>query len=416
MRKFGFSGNEEQILVAVSGGLDSMVLATMLKDAGFKIGVAHCNYQLRGEDSDNDETLVADWCVEHQIKFHLKKLETKRLANRSNSSIQMVARDERYRFFEELMNEFGYTATALAHHANDRVESLLLNVLRGTGIRGLQGMPSNRGKFIRPLINFTKEEVRTYGAKNTILFREDASNQEIHYQRNWVRLRLLPMLLQLDKEAFAKLLELCERVEKELPNYNAWVASNLAKIQAENGISIDEMKDVDASFTLLKELLGAKGFSTDQVFEVLDLLDTVSGSEICSESHRVIKNRDVLLVADLDSQNAKPSLEFEVLDKNELKSFETHPYTTLLDADRIDRSAFELRRWQEGDRFKPLGMKGWKLLSDFFIDQKLSLLDKERTWLLTINDQIVWVVGFRLDDRFKILDATQKVLKITAKF
>lgn len=429
MRKLDFPNDGRSILVAVSGGVDSMVLASMLLESGFSIAVAHCNYQLRGVDSDADEALVRNWCAEHSIPFHLKRVETQKLAEQSNSSIQMVAREERYQFFEELMTEHGYVATALAHHANDRVESLLLNVLRGTGFRGLQGMPAKRENYIRPLLGFTKDEIRAYAKLKNVLFREDASNSKTDYQRNWIRLRVLPMLQAIDKNAFNKLLQLCERAELELPKYEDWVRRQQNHLVNDSSISIEKLQQSKAPFTVLKELLEPQGFTSNHVFEVMDIVDSESGSEVSSETHRVLKDRDELLISELNLKENQPLLQFEILNRSDVKSLKTESNVALVDAGSVGADGytprtrisiseipnFQLCRWKQGDKFKPLGMKGWKLLSDFFIDKKLSIPEKERTWLLTFQNQIVWVIGMRLDDRFKITDSTQKVLKISAK-
>jgi tRNA(Ile)-lysidine synthase len=241
----GISKTDKPILVAVSGGMDSMVLATLFHENGYQIGVAHCNYQLRGLESDGDKELVRNWCTEHEIPYHLKNVETQKLANETNRSVQMIARDERYAFFDALRKEYGYAFTALAHHANDRVESLLINILRGTGFRGLQGMPSKREGIIRPLIGFTKKELRDYAEETSVPFRNDASNLETYYQRNWVRLRLIPMLQHVDAKVFDQLLKLCERAEAEIPNYEECVTENLEDWKLEKNIlSIHKIKRV----------------------------------------------------------------------------------------------------------------------------------------------------------------------------
>ena len=414
MLNLGFPNDGKRFLVAVSGGVDSMALASLLLESCYSIAVAHCNYQLRGADSDADEVLVRNWCSERNVPFHLKKVETKKLAEDSDSSIQMIARDERYRFFEELMNEYGYAATALAHHANDRVESLLMNVLRGTGFRGLQGMPSKRDTYIRPLLGFTKGEILDCAQFNNVPFREDASNAETYYQRNWIRLRVLPMLQASDENAFEKLLQLCERAESELPDYKNWIRERHEEIRTDTRISIKKLQQSKAPFIILKELLEQKGFTSNHIFELLDILDSESGSEVPSEMHRVIKDRDELLISKLSQNEIPPELQFEIFERSQIQSLKTEANVALLDADKVNQSEMKIRKWQQGDKFKPLGMKGWKLLSDFFIDQKLSVPEKEQAWLLTHQNEIVWVIGQRLDDRFKVAYSTQKVLKISS--
>ena len=426
IESFGVSNSLKPILVAVSGGLDSIVLATFLHENGYQIGVAHCNYQLRGAESDADEELVRSWCEEREISFHVKNVETQKLADQTNHSIQMIARDERYSFFDSLRKEHGYGFTALAHHANDRVESLLINVLRGTGFRGLQGMSSKREGIIRPLIGVTKKELRDYAEESSVPFRDDASNLETYYQRNWLRLRLIPMLQHSDAKAFDQLLKFCERAQAEIPNYEGFVTENLEDWKLENNtLSIQKIQQSKAPFTILKEFLRSKGFSSDQVFEVLSILDSVSGSQVCSGTHRVTKDRDCLIVSEIEVSEMQPKLSFELIPRSELKTLKAPINIALIDTNLIgvygnapistdsQNPDFQLRKWQKGDRFKPLGMKGWKKLSDLFNDQKRSILEKVQVWVLTFEREIVWVIGKRLDDRFKVSQSTQKVLKVT---
>jgi tRNA(Ile)-lysidine synthase len=401
------------VLVAASGGMDSMVLASLLQQNGYSLAVAHCNYQLRGADSDADEELVRNWCEDRSVPFHSKRVNAKELAEQSGQSVQMIARNERYQFFSELMESYDYQVTAVAHHANDQVESLLINILRGTGIRGFRGMPASRDGVIRPLLGFTKDEIQNYAVQHNVSFREDVSNQETYYLRNWVRLKLLPMLQARDNNAFRTLVDFCNRVEVALPNYEAWVQKKMHLVKTENGISIEQLKKSKAPFTILKEILEPLGFNTDMVFEVLDILESDSGATVSSASHQVLKDRDELIISSLDGKIRKPKLKFESLSRGSLESLKVHSSIALLDAEKIDIEELELRKWQQGDKFKPLGMKGWKLLSDFFIDEKVSLLEKQQVWLLTHQNEIVWVIGHRIDDRFKVTDNTQKVLKVT---
>lgn len=410
---FGLHSKNESYLAAVSGGVDSMVLLSLFYEGGFRLAVAHLNYQLRGRESDLDEELVRNWCAMRNVPFHSKRVNTFELAEESNSSVQMVARNERYSFFEELMDSKGYSVTALAHHADDRVESLLINVLRGTGLRGLQGMPSRRGRFIRPLIEFRNLEIRQYAQRKGILFREDASNAKTDYQRNWVRHRLLPMLETFHPNSVSAMIVFCQRVERELPNYEALIQNELSEFDSSSALKLDKLRGSKVPFTLLKEALEPIGFSSDQVFEVLGMLDSESGSSVSSRTHRVLRDRESLLIEPLFRQENEPRLRFELIPRATISSLKTESNIALLNGDRITSSDLKLRKWQEGDRFKPLGMKGWKKISDFFIDEKLSISEKDKTWLLIYQDEVVWVVGMRLDNRFKVTTDTQKVLKIS---
>lgn len=402
----------DRILVAVSGGVDSMVLSFLLLGAGYDIAIAHCNYQLRGEDSETDEKLVRMWASQSGIPFHSKRIDTEKLVEESNGSVQMVAREERYRFFSGLMQKHGYAATALAHHADDRIESLLINVLRGTGIRGLVGMRVKRDRYVRPLLFSTKVEIRQYAEQHGIPFREDASNAEIGHKRNWVRLRLLPMLRKTDPKIDGKLLSFSERVENELPDYMGWVEEEKTELLSKDGISIPKLRSSKYPFTILKEIMGPKGFSSDQVFQLLGMLDGESGSEVGNDHYRIVKDREHLIVSERDHDVEKPKLTFELLPRSEIDSLKTKAHIALFDADKIRPENLKLRHWKDGDRFRPLGMQGWKKLSDFFIDEKISVLEKEQIWLLLYNGEIVWIIGKRPDERFKVTGSTERVLKV----
>ena len=412
----GLSLKKQKLLVAVSGGVDSMVLVDLLLKSDCSIALAHCNYHLRGSASDKDQKLVEEFARNHGLVVHVKHIDTKTIVAKTNASTQMVARDERYRFFKELNEEHAYDLTVLAHNADDRIESLLINVLRGTGIRGLQGMPVTRESYARPLLFAKKTEIREYAFRNQVRFREDASNSEVHYQRNWIRLRILPMLKQIDSAAEVKLLNLAERVAKEIPAYEDLVVREIKDLStsSSNTLSVAKIQSADYPFTLLRELLGKFDFSSDQVFEVIDLLESSSGTFVEKGNTRVIKNREELIIHQKLGSTNKPKLTFELIERTEIKSFMVDEFQTLLDANLVETDKFELRHWQKGDAFKPLGMTGFKKLSDFFVDNKLSIAEKDKVWLLTQNDTIIWVVGMRLDDRFKLTPKTQKVLKITA--
>jgi len=415
LRAVGVS-DSDIILVAVSGGVDSMVLLHLLHSLGISVAVAHCNFGLRGEASDGDEQLVSDYCKERSISFHSRKFDTRASVNETNSSVQMVARDLRYDFFKELMETHCYRFTALAHHADDRIESLVLNVLRGTGLRGLQGMPSVRGPFIRPLITFRKKELEEFATQHEVPFREDASNAEAKYRRNRVRLHLLPMLRLLRPDAEEHLLHFAERVEESIPDFERWSdmqRNNLSKFH-DNALRIDREK-LNAHpypFTLLKEVIGPLGLSSEQVLELLREKDAQSGV-MDSDSHRLFIEKDALVIFGRDVLQTAPRFSVERMRMEDVRSLDTPPDTIIIDAGLVNPDRLSVRKWAEGDRFRPLGMKGTKKLSDYFIDNKFTASQKATTWLLVHGEDIVWVMGHRMDDRFKVTDRTDEVLRIS---
>lgn len=407
----------ETLLVAVSGGADSMTLLHALFHLKVTVAVAHCNYGLRGCDSDADEALVRQFCITHSIPFHKARFDTKAMADASGISIQMVARNLRYAFFEEIMDDCGYAFTMLAHHADDRVESLVLNLIRGTGFRGLMGMPSRRGRFLRPMLSVRRAEIETYATSNHVPFLTDASNMQAKYRRNRVRLQVLPMLRQLVPDIDVRIIRFCERTEELLPAFDAWIEKERQQLSEfrdgtfrldRNALLLHPQR-----FTVTKEILRPMGFSSAQVHELLHL-SPYSFSMLETRSHRLYAEANAFVVVSIQALNTPPALHKILALRSDYESLKTDSNTVLFDADLLAADHLSIRKWAAGDSFRPLGMKGSKKVSDFLTDRKLSPSDKDRTWVLTNGEMIVWVIGHRMDDRFKVTDKTVRVLQITA--
>lgn len=407
----------DTVLVAVSGGVDSMVLLHILHGMGIRVAVAHCNFGLRGTESDADEQMVEELCKHQNIPFHVSRFETKTLAAKSSSSVQMVARDLRYNFFKELMEVHDYRFTALAHHADDRIESLILNVLRGTGVRGLQGMPAVRGPYIRPLLTFRKHALVQFANENEVNYRRDASNAEPKYRRNRVRLHLLPMLRILRPDAEDQLLHFAEKVEQSIPDFERWagIQRKHLVLPQNNALRIEreKLRNHPYPFTILKEIIGPMGYSSEQVFELLREKAAQSGV-MDSQLHRIFIEKNALVIFKNYVLETAPRFSAQRLFKSHLPSLNTTRDTILVDANLVNLDRLSIRKWTEGDRFRPLGMKGTKKLSDYFIDNKFTASQKATTWLLMHGKEIVWVMGHRMDDRFKVTKNTNEVLKIVA--
>ncbi len=412
--QLGLSASDK-LLVAVSGGVDSMILLHLLHQVHPHLEVAHCNYGLRGKESDADTALVREWCADHHIALHVAHFDTEKLMAVAGTSLQMVARDLRYAYFNTLMDDHGLACTALAHHADDRLESLILNLLRGTGYRGFQGMPRQRDRFIRPLLHIRKADLLHHARSNGVPYRDDASNAKPDYDRNRVRLHLLPMLHQLMPDAEQKLLALAQRTEQELTTVQQRIDIEIAAIcrveRDETHIDRKQLAHHPFPFTVLKELLGPWGFSTDQVWEMILHPEQRTG-HMDSATHTAFIEPERIVALPTEALHAPPQLDIQTLHRDAATALQTPKHIIQVDASTVDMAKLTLRKWRHGDKFKPFGMKGWKLVSDQLIDSKCTALEKERTWLLVQDESIVWVMGHRMDDHFRITDRTSQLVRI----
>jgi tRNA(Ile)-lysidine synthase len=436
----------DSLLVTVSGGVDSMTLLHLLLATGYKVGVAHCNFRLRGEESDGDEQLVRQRCTRENIPLFVAHFDTEKYAGQKGISTQMAARELRYAWFEEVTAAHGFTKIAVAHNANDEVETFFLNLVRGTGLQGLLGMAAAQRKIVRPLLFAPRTEILQYAQEHGIHFREDSSNSHVKYARNRIRINVLPELAKLNPSLLPTMQGNMERL-RAAQRLVAGMVDDLQKkacTQKEDMlyIKISELPAEQRSFWLF-ELLHERGFSSATVNGIEAALSGASGKIFYSPTHRLLKDREMLIVAPkkrgtIEGERAtgdwKPTatswaveLKEEGLDGQEVKvgsavfSFEIIEAASvrlnqgsnvaLLDCDML-QFPIRLRRWQAGDRFAPLGMKGEKKLSDFFTDSKLTLFEKQEQLLLcSANGDVAWVAGRRIDNRYRVTKNTRRILK-----
>ncbi len=418
---------EKKILLACSGGTDSMVLAHLFFEINKNFSVAHCNFKLRGNESDTDEEFVKQWAKKHKISVYTAVFNTKEYAKQKGISTQMAARELRYNWFYELAEKYQFDYIATAHHLDDDLETFFINLSRGSGIKGLIGIPAVNDKVIRPLLPFSRQEIEAFAIKNKIAWREDSSNKTTHYLRNKLRHTVLPQLKEITPQLTQNFKVTKQHLQQSnylLNDYISLVYSLVAKQEGEEFyFDIPKIKGLPNSNALLYELLFPFGFTNWE--DVYHLLDAQSGKYIVSENFRVIKNRDVLLITkrrkELDNEKFFISEETQEIAKPLAMRFikVSSIQKTNLKTVYIDNSLLKyplvLRKWQKGDYFYPFGMKGKKKLSKFFKDEKLSLAQKEKAWVLTSKNKIIWVVGYRADERFKVTESTNSILKIDIK-
>ncbi|MGC4057808.1 MAG: tRNA lysidine(34) synthetase TilS [Chitinophagaceae bacterium] len=418
----------EQILLAVSGGCDSMALAHLLLESGIRFAAAHCNFQLRGTDSDADATLVQSFAEENQISYHHITFNTLQSAA-NGEGIQETARKLRYEWFQELQQEFGYRYIATAHHADDNAETLLMHLARGTGLSGLHGIPVINGTVIRPLLFATRREIDAYIQANNITFREDASNQSDKYSRNAIRHHILPGLEKIYPQAINAINQSITRFTGAEKYYRKSVDRELKKLLDRRGrdwyIPLRLLiKSLDLP-TILYELFTPFGFSPGQMQEIQKLLHASSGHFIDSATHRLIRDRDFFIVTEQLSEAADFILINAIGEKNatpEGTVYLSESDATAVSADNAhvifvdgDKLTFPLilRRRKTGDYFYPagFGMKK-KKVSRFLIDKKIPAPEKDRIWILTSGKSVVWVLGHRSDERYKVAKSTKKIIRI----
>jgi tRNA(Ile)-lysidine synthase len=427
----------KQYLLAISGGLDSVVLAHVLKIYGTNFHLAHANFQLRGGESLRDEEFVANLARELQLPLHVKRFDTEEFAKAKKISTQEAARELRYEWFRELLREKGLQGIITAHHLDDNIETSLHHLLRGTGLSGLRGMLPKQGDVIRPLLEVRRSELEIYASENNIAYVEDSSNLTDKYTRNFIRLKVLPVLeevhpgaqkamgenLQRFREAEMLMQQSLERHHKKL----------IHKKGEEVHLPIRLLKITQPLKTILWSILKKYSFSSPQVEEVIRLIDSESGHHVDSLTHRVIKNRAWLILAPLQALEDTGVVQLQVIqefpvtikmpDKTlvlETELLNTEPHSLYSKPQATDQEVFDMhkitlpllvRKTQPGDYFYPLGLGKKKKVARFLIDQKASQTEKEKVRVLVSGDKIVWVIGWRIDDRFKLTEKSSRILK-----
>ena len=408
---------ENKLILALSGGIDSMVLADLLLKAKADFVLAHCNFHLRGEESDGDERFVREYAERNGLKIYVKQFETETYAKEHGISIEMAARDLRYAWFEELRQQLNYDYIAVAHHADDQLETFFINLLRGAGLRGLKGMQSVNGHIVRPLLNVSREEIRQYATENGIEWREDHTNAETQFLRNKIRHELLPVIDGISKEGRSAIQKSISHLGSENELYRELVQEKLSVMVKREGETQRLLTGASHLSPLISHLLFEwlrdYGFNSDQVHFIHEAMNGQPGTTFFSSTHRLTIERDGLELTPI-CQKSDTSIEisYQQIAKDEDYTLDSSPEVAQLDYDKLT-FPLQLRKWQSGDRFHPLGMKGSKLLSDFFVDQKMTTRQKEECQVLTTADgEIVWVVGYRIDDRFKVTRETKTILRV----
>lgn len=423
----------DQFLLAVSGGIDSMVMCDFFLKTNRKFAIAHCNFSLRGEESDGDEKLVAAFAQKHQIPFFGKRFETEKYAEENKIGIQEAARNLRYEWFEKLTQTTDYQLIVTAHHLNDSAETVLLNLTKGTGLSGLHGIPARRENIIRPLLNFSKEELKNYAKKYEIEYREDSSNASVKYQRNLIRNSVIPLLKKVNP-SFEKTMEgNIERLSATEEIFSFFIEKIKLEILKKKGdlwkISKLKLQHLPHPETILFEILKPLNFNFKQIKNVFEILEAEPGKVFNSPTHQLLIDRDAIFVKPFSekepvhvflNQNETKQISNSIIEisceilENKPAEFTKSNNTALLDFSKLT-FPLTIENWKPGDKFQPLGMKGkHQKLQDFFSNQKLNRFEKEEILVVKSAGRICWIADFRLSENFKLTETTSKtcILKI----
>ncbi|MCK4676834.1 MAG: tRNA lysidine(34) synthetase TilS [Bacteroidales bacterium] len=426
-----FNPETDKILLAVSGGMDSVALADLFYRAGYLFGIAHCNFQLRGEESEMDAHFVEQMASRMNCECYVERFNTDEYAKQHGVSVQMAARELRYKWFDQLLSEKGYHYLATAHHLDDQIETFFINLLRGTGIAGLHGILPMQNNVIRPLMFSNRKEIENYINDNQLNFRIDKSNLSLKYQRNKIRLQLIPVLAEINPDYQRAMNETIERIKNSEIIYRKEIDAikkKIIKTGKDNAIklSIPSLKKLSPLNAWLFEFLSPYGFNYQVVKDIIRSFDAISGKTFYSKTHRLVKDRDVLIIIPDEKNNLNATymvqrgvtslsepfmLYMEIISDPGNYKIEASASVACLDYDKLTFPLM-LRRWREGDAFHPLGMSGRKKISDFFIDNKISLPEKKGAWLLISGNDIVWLIGHRIDERFKITFNTKNIYRL----
>jgi tRNA(Ile)-lysidine synthase len=426
-------GKNSPCLLAVSGGIDSVVMTDLFHRAGYKFDIAHVNFQLRGEESGRDEEFVRKLAGKYGVKVFVRQFETDHYSRKNKVSIQVAARQLRYEWFDELLLKHGHEKVAIAHHLDDQVETFLINLARGTGIAGLHGIFPLQGNIIRPMLFTGRKEIEAYAIAQHLEFVEDSSNKSVKYTRNRIRHKIIPELEKLNpsfRNALTGTILNIRDVEAVFRNSIHETRNSIIEVKGDAiFIPLEDFFNLKPLETWAYELLSPYGFNLSNIKDIIGLKEAVAGKEVVSPTYRLVRDRDNLIIVPIGKFSGKEyplhvvdllqgvklpvKLTVEILDKPPDK-FDDTGKSAYLDLEKIEFPLL-IRKWKRGDSFFPLGMKQRKKLSDFFIDLKYSKIDKEDQWLLCSGDDIVWVIGKRIDDRYKIRSSTVKILKIIFK-
>lgn len=433
INKNNLFNKDQKILVALSGGIDSVVLLDLLFNAGFNISIAHCNFHLRGDESNEDEAFVRKLGEKYNLTTFVNDCNAAEYAKINKISIQESARELRYDWFEKLLTEHNFDKTAIAHHFDDNLETFFINFSRASGLTGLKGIPVKNNNIVRPLMFASRNEIEDYCKENNLKYRDDSSNASLKYLRNKLRHKLIPKFTEIIGGSTKTLQKSMDFLIEDDLVFNQLLDEKRSLLEKKDKYSIyyrnKDLTNLHPIETWLFYLLKPYNFTRFVSNEISSTLkEKNSGKIFYSKSHRIFTNNEKVIISELNNDknedsylinkdtvilsepinlefcNHKNSKDFKIVKKNNIAFFDSDKLTFPL----------KIRKWEKGDRFKPFGMKGSKLLSNYFIDQKLNLLEKENIWIITSNEEIIWVVGMRTSDKFKITKQTTNILKITS--
>lgn len=405
---------KEKVLVALSGGADSVALLRLLLSLGYTCEAAHCNFHLRGQESDRDEEFVRELCRKLHIPLHVIHFDTTQHATSKRISIEMAARELRYQWFAELKREHEASVIAVAHHKDDSVETSLLNFIRGTGINGLRGIRPKNGDIARPLLCVSRKEIIEYLNHIQQEYVTDSTNLQDEYTRNKIRLNLLPLMEEINPSVKESIIATSNYLSEVAALYNKGIADGRQQVQTPEGIQIELLLKEPAPKALLFEILHPLGFNSAQVEDVFSSLTGQPGRQFRNKEWRIIKDRELLLLIKEQEENLSPPFKLTTEEQEYTPDFiiPREMNKACFDADKL-KGKLAIRKWQQGDAFVPFGMKGRKRVSDYLTDRKKSLAEKEQQWVLCCGEEIAWLIGERTDNRFRIDETTRKVVVIS---